>query len=411
VPLTLGFFKPVILLPVAMANNLTLEQTEAILLHELAHIRRNDYLLNLGVAALELLFFFNPFSRLLINEVKREREHRCDDWVMQFRYDPHTYVSALLSLATHSPQRPLLTLAATGGGNDRLLLQRARRILRQKDARRQSANGSGYGDRPNARPVIFLLFTLAVTLAGERSQKPFSRQEQVPLSHTARVITTIQFTEFNKVWAAQRPPARIRVVNITLPAPKNQEAVARIALRKPRPAVTASTADPDQPTEEGEEDNDVVMAGSDANAPATETYATVIQPDNREYSIGSGPSITLVPAPESQKMKNESLPFVPHSSFSVQYMEDSTRPAEQLAYWQLSTQREMATALNKLQQDLAVQWRALEQKQAAEKQSNQATLQRFRGQRLKLQQQYLQKLETLQKKMEKANRRLRIVYI
>src|SRR6201999_2972837 len=65
-PLTLGFLKPVILLPVAMISQLTPQQIEAILVHELAHIRRKDYLLHLVITLLEGLFFFNPFSRLLI---------------------------------------------------------------------------------------------------------------------------------------------------------------------------------------------------------------------------------------------------------------------------------------------------------------------------------------------------------
>ena len=72
VPLTLGHLKPVILLPVAMINHLTPQQVEAILVHELAHIRRHDYLLHLAVTALEGFFFFNPFARLLIRQVKKK---------------------------------------------------------------------------------------------------------------------------------------------------------------------------------------------------------------------------------------------------------------------------------------------------------------------------------------------------
>jgi Zn-dependent protease with chaperone function len=153
VPMTLGFLRPVILIPFAMVNNLSLEQVEAILLHELAHIKRFDYLLNLGVTVMQLVFFFNPFARLLIQQVRKEREHRCDDLVIQFRYDPHAYASALLSLARQGRYNQAMAMAATGK-NDRLLLQRVRRIL-QQDRR---------VDRPGARPLLFFLFTLVAAL-------------------------------------------------------------------------------------------------------------------------------------------------------------------------------------------------------------------------------------------------------
>ena len=79
------------------------------------------------------LFFFNPFSRLLIRQLKKQREHCCDDLVLQFKYDPHAYVSALLSLA--SRQRPVQKLAvAATGGSDKPLLQRARRISSNRKA-------------------------------------------------------------------------------------------------------------------------------------------------------------------------------------------------------------------------------------------------------------------------------------
>src|SRR5579872_4330744 len=124
VPVTLGFVKPLILVPVSMITRLTPAQIEAILVHELAHIRRHDYLIHLLTSVQELLFFFNPFTRLLIIQLRKEREHSCDDHVLQFRYDAATYVSALLSLARHHRENRL-ALAAVDGG-EKLLLQRTR---------------------------------------------------------------------------------------------------------------------------------------------------------------------------------------------------------------------------------------------------------------------------------------------
>ena len=63
IPSVTGFIKPVILLPAALISQLSVKQVEAILLHELAHIKRNDYIINLLQSFVELVFFFNPFSK------------------------------------------------------------------------------------------------------------------------------------------------------------------------------------------------------------------------------------------------------------------------------------------------------------------------------------------------------------
>ena len=70
-PMMIGFFKPVILLPFATMNQLSPEQFEAILLHELAHIRRNDYLLNIMQSVLDTILFFNPFTWWITKNIRR----------------------------------------------------------------------------------------------------------------------------------------------------------------------------------------------------------------------------------------------------------------------------------------------------------------------------------------------------
>jgi len=86
-PLTIGFLKPVILIPVAAVNYLTPEQMEAVILHELAHIKRADYFLFLLQSVIDKIFFFNIFSKMLGDIIERERENACDDWVLQFKYN------------------------------------------------------------------------------------------------------------------------------------------------------------------------------------------------------------------------------------------------------------------------------------------------------------------------------------
>ena len=108
-PVTIGYIKPVILLPIAAINQLSTQQLEAVLLHELAHIRRYDYFVNLVIRFIQTILYFNPFVKALVKTVEIEREKSCDEMVIQFQYDPHGYASALLMLEkTNYAPRPLL---------------------------------------------------------------------------------------------------------------------------------------------------------------------------------------------------------------------------------------------------------------------------------------------------------------
>ena len=98
-PLTIGFLKPVILLPVAMISHLSVQQAQAVILHELAHIRSSDYLKNLITQIILAMLYFNPFAWLLVNMQNLEREKSADRWVMQFEYDSSMYAQTLLQLA------------------------------------------------------------------------------------------------------------------------------------------------------------------------------------------------------------------------------------------------------------------------------------------------------------------------
>jgi beta-lactamase regulating signal transducer with metallopeptidase domain len=126
-PLTIGFIKPIILLPIASINNLTAAQLEAVLLHELAHIKRNDYLVNIMLQVAEITLFFNPFMRLLLKQARIERENCCDDYVLQFRYNVADYAKALLSIQQHSAGN-IFALGASND-NDFQLLDRVKRMV------------------------------------------------------------------------------------------------------------------------------------------------------------------------------------------------------------------------------------------------------------------------------------------
>ena len=78
-PMVFGHFKPILLFPVALLSKLTPEQVEAVIIHELAHVKRNDYILNIFQIFIEIIFYFHPVTWWLTSIIKREREHICDD--------------------------------------------------------------------------------------------------------------------------------------------------------------------------------------------------------------------------------------------------------------------------------------------------------------------------------------------
>jgi bla regulator protein blaR1 len=71
-PMTIGFLKPIILIPLASINHLTTQQLEAVILHELAHIKRYDYPFNLILSVIDISLFFNPFTQLLSKQIKKK---------------------------------------------------------------------------------------------------------------------------------------------------------------------------------------------------------------------------------------------------------------------------------------------------------------------------------------------------
>jgi len=130
VPVMIGFLKPVILLPIAMFNNLTAEQLEAILLHELAHIKRNDYLLNIFQSIVETILFFNPFVWWISKNIRLEREHCCDDLVLKNQVQPLHYAKALVALEEY--RLTVNSLAMAAADNKQHLFHRIKRIMEMK---------------------------------------------------------------------------------------------------------------------------------------------------------------------------------------------------------------------------------------------------------------------------------------
>ena len=121
-PVTFGFLKPVILLPVVLMNNISTQQAETLILHELTHIRTNDYLLNWFLITAETIFFFNPFVSRICKKIRLEREKNCDLQVISFEYAPSLYAETLLQAEKMKQPIPDFQLAAVN--RKKYLLQR-----------------------------------------------------------------------------------------------------------------------------------------------------------------------------------------------------------------------------------------------------------------------------------------------
>lgn len=97
-PLTFGFFRPVIFFPIGFFTTLPVDQLEAIILHELYHIKHRDYLVNILVMFLQIIFFYHPLMWKLTQVLQQERENRCDDAVISQTNNRFAYAKALLSV-------------------------------------------------------------------------------------------------------------------------------------------------------------------------------------------------------------------------------------------------------------------------------------------------------------------------
>ncbi len=161
VPVVLGYLRPAVLIPVGLLAGLPPAQVDAILIHELAHIRRHDYLLNLLQTMAESILFFHPAAWWVSGIIRNERENCCDDCVVAVHGDVHGYALALTQLEQNRSAARELAVAATGGH----LMKRIRRML-----------GRSEGPRLAWSPflTVSLLLTTAVAITAFQAPAPQS---------------------------------------------------------------------------------------------------------------------------------------------------------------------------------------------------------------------------------------------
>jgi beta-lactamase regulating signal transducer with metallopeptidase domain len=139
VPMTAGFLRPVILLPVGTLAGVPPQMIDAIILHELAHILRKDYLLNIAQSFVEVMFFYHPVTWWLSDKIRQEREHICDDIALEITKDRINYIKALTTMEEKNLKTPVFANAMAGSGKN--LLARMKRLAGMERGSKGIAEG------------------------------------------------------------------------------------------------------------------------------------------------------------------------------------------------------------------------------------------------------------------------------
>ena len=180
VPMVVGYLRPIVLLPASVLTGLTPAQLESLLAHELAHVRRHDWIVNALQVVIETLLFFHPAVWWLSSHVRQERELCCDDLAISVIGDKATYGRMLLTLEELRQPVPVAALSATGGD----LIVRIRRLLPARPM--EQTTGSG------RLAAILLLGLLAAGFVVIPAMVPVdAEQQQAPARPSVQPVTPL----------------------------------------------------------------------------------------------------------------------------------------------------------------------------------------------------------------------------
>jgi bla regulator protein BlaR1 len=173
VPMVFGTIKPIIILPTSLLTGLSDDQIEIILAHELAHVKRYDFIINILQHLVEVVFFFNPFVWLISNLIRTERENACDDLALSISGDSYSLVTTLLRVEEIRRQ-PQLALYFSNNNN---IFHRIKRLTGMKTQ-----------NLFDARMVTLVLFAASLMSFGWYSINANAQEEK-------QEPTEIEFTE------------------------------------------------------------------------------------------------------------------------------------------------------------------------------------------------------------------------
>jgi TonB family protein len=235
-PTVIGWLRPTILLPIGALAGLSVQQVEAVLSHELAHIKRHDYLVNVLQNLVETIFFYHPAVWWLSRQIRMEREHCCDDVAVEACGNPVMYARALAALEESRQRQATLALAATDGS----LVGRVRRLLggpAHVDARRPSL------------PIAVCVAVILAVIVFSGSQAQGQGDEQVSRGVSTARAEAVTVAADSPVIARLPPQAEaIRLARVERPmrqaavTPEPSRAPARQTIGgQPAPPVVEAT--------------------------------------------------------------------------------------------------------------------------------------------------------------------------
>ena len=193
VPTVIGALRPLILLPATAMTGLSSEQLDAILAHEIAHIRRHDYFVNLIQTVIETLLFYHPAVWWLSGRIRQERENCCDDIASDLCENPIRYAEALVRMEELRTPAGGLALAATGGS----LKTRIHRLLGQSSHKSSTSWWTG------GLVSLLIVVSLVATL-GFHSSQSLAEDPQQPQTNES-------------LTASQSPPAEVDIEDQAVP--------------------------------------------------------------------------------------------------------------------------------------------------------------------------------------------------
>lgn len=187
-PMTIGFLKPAIFIPAGIVTGFSQEELEAILYHELAHIRRKDYLINLFLVGLETIFFFNPIVKLLVKDLRNEMEYASDDVVLE-NQNEMTYARTLIKLQEFNLKNKL---ALNLKSNQSEFSKRINRMIMQ--------NKPITHHRMIVSVCLLLVFLLTSAFVGQRQPEDSKVNEIGKIVDQDQILSdTLRFTDKNKL--------------------------------------------------------------------------------------------------------------------------------------------------------------------------------------------------------------------
>ena len=183
VPLMMGYFKPVVLLPVSLVSGFSMSQIEIILAHELAHIKRNDYLVNLLQSFLDVVYFYHPVFWVVSAQIRKEREICTDQLALEYTGDKILLANTLLKL---QETRITPALALAFGKKQSAFTERIHRILGLKSS------------RSFPKESLWILMGLLVTFFAVAQSKKTEKPAKVTKSQSVAVADTL-FPQHNSI--------------------------------------------------------------------------------------------------------------------------------------------------------------------------------------------------------------------